>query len=709
MMTLSQDAGVVTLVWDTPGKKQNVFNGAALDALEAAITEAFATPGATGLIITSGKRDFVAGADLEMLQGMTAQAHDPAALQAGVGRLSKILRRLETGGIPVVAALNGTALGGGLELALACHRRIAADNPRLVLGLPEATLGLLPGAGGTQRLPRLIGVKPSLGPLLEGTRLSAQEARALGVVDEVVPPDQLLEAARAWLATKPPATQPWDRKGFAPPGGGPEVPDVANLFMVAAAAFQARTFGNYPAGKAILSCLYEGLRLDMEAALAVEVRYFVELVRDPVAGNMIRTMFVSLGEANKLARRPADVPKLELRRLGVLGAGLMGSGIAYEAARKGIEVTVLDVTPEKAEAARTYAARLQDKAVARGKTTAEQRDALLARIHPTTAYADLAGCDAVIEAVFEDRAIKAEVTRQADAVLGDGALFGSNTSTLPITGLAEASSRPERFVGLHFFSPVERMQLVEVIRARQTSDAALAHALDLVTALGKTPIVVSDSRGFYTSRVFGTYITEGIAMLTEGVLPALIENAGRRSGMPMPPLALADDVGLGLMHAVGVATRRDLGDAAPTNPSTPVLDKLVVELGRTGRRGGGGFYRYEGDKKALWTGLREAFPPAAAQPPVEELVDRMLVVQALEAARCMEAGVLLAVPDADVGAVLGWGFAPWTGGPLSYIDTIGAAAFVAKADALAARFGERFSPPAILREMGARGGRWYGG
>ncbi len=708
MMFVSADhEGIVTITWDTPEKKQNVFNAASMAALGAALAEASAVPGVIGIVFTSGKRDFIAGADLDMLQAMAAHQGDVRDLYASVGTLSGLLRKLETGGIPVVAAINGTALGGGLELALACHRRIAANDPRAVLGLPEATLGLLPGAGGTQRLPRLIGVAASAPLLMEGKRLSPAEAHKIGMVDELVPADQLIEAAKAWLRTRPSAVQPWDQKGFQVPGGSSEATDVANLFMVASAMYQAKTYGNYPAGKAILSCVYEGTRLQMDEALAVEIRYFVELILDPVARNMIRTMFVSLGEANKLVRRSTTAPRLALTRLGVLGAGLMGSGIAYTAAKKGIEVVIIDRSEEQAAQAVAYASRIEDRALEKGKTTAEKRAALLARIHPTTDYAQLASCECVIEAVFEDRAVKADVTAKAEAHLGVGALFGSNTSTLPITGLAKASVRPERFVGLHFFSPVEKMQLVEVIRAEKTSDDALAQALDVVVALGKTPIVVNDSRGFYTSRVFGTYVTEGISMLREGILPALIENAGRRSGMPMPPLALADDVGLSLMHAVGIATKKDLGDAAPENPSTPVLDKLVGELGRTGRRGPGGFYDHGEKSKSLWAGLAEHFPARADQPNVADLVDRLLVVQAVETARCMEAGIVEAVPDADVGAVLGWGFAPWTGGPLSMIDTLGAAAFVAKADALADRLGERFRPPALLRAMAAEGRTWY--
>jgi 3-hydroxyacyl-CoA dehydrogenase/enoyl-CoA hydratase/3-hydroxybutyryl-CoA epimerase len=707
IQVLADNDGVVTLLWDTPDKKQNVFNAEAMTALADALAKANAIEGAIGIVIASGKRDFVAGADITMLQGMASQADNVPALYEGVGTLSKLLRGMEKGKLPVAAAINGTALGGGFELALACHRRFAANNPRAVIGLPESGLGLLPGAGGTQRLPRLIGVQPSLPLLMEGKRLSPAEAKAAGLVDELVEPDALLETAKAWIRTKPAPQQPWDKKGFKFPGGSSEDAGVANMFMVAAALYQAKTFGNYPAGKAILSCVNEGSRLDMDSALEVEKRYFVGLIRDPVARNMIRTMFVSLGDANKLVRRPQGVEKLKVTKIGVLGAGLMGAGIAYAAAKAGIDVVILDTTEEKANGAVDYATKIEDKAIASKRGTEERKAALLARIHPGIDFEALRGCQCVIEAVYEDRAVKADVTRRAIAVVGGDAVFGSNTSTLPISGLAEASAHPDRFIGLHFFSPVEKMQLVEVITGRATTPATLAQALDVVTALGKTPIVVHDSRGFYTSRVFGTYITEGISMLREGIKPALIENAGKMSGMPMPPLALADDVGLGLMVAVGLATQRDLGMEAPINPSTPVLEVLVHKNQRTGRRGGGGFYDYDGKNKSLWAGLATEFPAAETQPDVAELIERFLIVQAVETARVMAAGIVDAPEDADVGAVLGWGFAPWTGGPLSYIETMGLEKFIAKADDLASRFGERFRPPTALREMSAAGKKYY--
>ena len=701
------DDGVVLLTMDMPGRSQNVWNQSSIDALTAAIDRLSADDDATGVIITSAKRDFLAGADLDSIKEMTAPGRTAAELAPRVGALNVQLRRLETCGKPVVVAINGTALGGGYELCLACHRRIIADNPRIQVGLPESGLGLLPGGGGTQRLPRIIGIRNSLSPLMEGKRYRPGKALKVGLVDEVVPADQLIDAARAWLATGPSATRPWDEKGYAVPGGGLEDPQINSMFMVSAALFTAKTHGNYPAGAAILSCVSEGLRLPIDQGLRVEERYFLKLLLDPVARNMVRTLFLSMQEANKLARRPEGPARRPPSRIGILGAGLMGAGIAYAAAKAKINAVVIDVSEEKANNARAYATAKEDKGISRKRSTPEKKAAILSRIHPTTDYSQLSDCDIVVEAVFEDRDVKAGVTRKADAALGDDAVFGSNTSTLPITGLAQASSRPGRFIGLHFFSPVERMPLVEVIRGRETTDETLAWALDFIQALGKTPIVVNDARGFYTSRVFGTYVTEGMVMLQEGIIPALIENAGKRSGMPMPPLALADQVGLTLMAQVGRQTRADLGDAAPANPSTPVLEKMVFELDRGGARGGRGFYAYSEGGKRLWAELGAHWPTAAEQPGAEALVERFLLVQALEAVRCIEQGVISDPGDMDVGAILGWGFAAWTGGPLSYIDTIGLAEVVARADALAAVHGARFAAPELLRSMAAEGRTFY--
>jgi len=544
--------------------------------------------------------------------------------------------------------------------------------------------------------------------MLEGKNLAPDKALAAGLVHAVVPADQLLDAAKAWLRNSPDPVQPWDKKGYKVPGGGMDGPTGRQVMMGGTAMFNAKTYANYPAGLAIMSCVHEGMLTSFDVGLQIENRYFVSLLVDPVSGNMVRTLFLSLQEANKLARRPAGIEPTKVRKLGVLGAGLMGAGVAFVSAKAGIDVVLLDRDQESAERGKAYTASRLDKEIEKRRATDGDKEALLARIHATTSYADLAGCDLIVEAVFEDRGIKAAVTKATEAVVGADCVFGSNTSTLPITGLAEASSRPEQFIGIHFFSPVERMPLVEIIRGQQTSDAALARTLDYVKQIGKTPIVVNDSRGFYTSRVFGTYVTEGIAMLAEGVAPALIENAGRMTGMPMPPLGLADEVGLGLMHQVGVQTKADLGDAYKPNPSTPVLEHLVVEQGRLGRKNGRGFYDYADDgSKRLWQGISERYPRQNPQPSVDELKKRFMYTQALEAARCMAEGVLLAPEDGDVGAILGWGFAAYTGGPLAMIDTIGAAAFVAECDRMAAAYGERFSPPQALRDMAASGGSYY--
>ncbi|MDP6933391.1 MAG: 3-hydroxyacyl-CoA dehydrogenase NAD-binding domain-containing protein [Myxococcota bacterium] len=703
------EAGVLTLTWDMPGRTTNVFNTGSLTAFSEAIEAAVSDDSVTGIVIASAKKTFIAGADLETLEQLAFGPRDVRELDGSVGVLSELLRRMETCGKPVVAAIGGTALGGGFELALACHHRIVADLPSIRVGLPEATLGLLPGAGGTQRVPRMVGVQASLPLLLEGKQLRPAKALKAGLVDQVVPAEQLLERARAWVRDNPGShTQPWDQRGFQVPGGGMESPTTLQTLMVANAMYAAKTYGNYPAGRAILSCVYEGLRTTLDAALLIEKRYFLELLLEPTAGAMIRTLFLSLGDANKLVRRPDGIDKRAPRRIGVLGAGLMGAGVAMVAAKAGISVVVLDLTREKAEAALDYARGKLDRAIARGRSTEEKKAAVLSRIQASGDHADLADCDLVIEAVFEDREIKAGATRATDAVLGSEAILASNTSTLPITGLAEASSRPENFIGLHFFSPVERMPLVEVIVGERTSDRTLAWSLDAVQALGKTPIVVNDSRGFYTSRVFGTYITEGNAMLLDGVSPALIENAGAMSGMPMPPLNLADEVGLGLMYQVGIQTRKDLGDAAPDNPSQGVMEVLVKEHDRTGKGSGRGFYDYGEDGKRLWSELQNLFPVAAEQPSVDDLVERFLYVQAIEAARCMDQGVLRATEDADVGAILGWGFAPYTGGPLSYIDRIGAETFVVRADELTELHGPRFEPPELLRRMASEGTSFYG-
>ena len=703
-ITIDTD-GIATLSWDQPGRAQNVLNGETCAAFFTAIDKVVADANVKGILITSAKPDFIAGGDLEWLQA----SDDAATLFDRTCELHRALRKLETCGKPVAAALPGSTLGGGLEIALACHYRVAADNARARFGLPEVTLGLLPGGGGTQRLPRLIGVQKALPMLLEGKRIKAAEALKLGIVDAVVNAGEVVDAARAWLlgGGQNHVQQPWDIKGYKVPGGGISSPAVQQIFTAANAMLRQKTYGNYPAAASILSCVYEGLITDLDTGLKTEARYFVQAVLSPEARAMIRTLFFSLNAANKLAARPTDVPVRRYAKVGVLGAGMMGAGIAYVTAKAGLPVVLLDSTQEAAERGKDYSRKLVEKQVQRGRLHAEQAEALLARIKPTTRYTDLDGAELVIEAVFEQRDIKADVTRQAEAVLSPDAIFASNTSTLPITGLAEASSRPGNFIGLHFFSPVDKMPLVEVIVARQTTQATLAQALDYVKAIGMTPIVVNDSRGFYTSRVFSTYVLEGLAMLAEGVAPALIENAGVQAGMPVGPLALIDEVSSELIHKVNQQTRADLGVAYIERPGEAVAERMVA-LGRIGRKAGQGFYDYpEGGKKALWPGLATEYPKAATQPNVQTLVDRLVTVQAVETARCLDERVVTDPRDADVGALLGWGFPAFRGGPVSHIHRVGVGAFVALCDQLAYEHGRRFTPPALLRDMAARQAVFY--
>lgn len=700
------DDGIATLSWNLPARSQNVLNGESCEAFFAAAARALQDAAVKGMLVTSAKPDFIAGGDLEWLQ-----ASDSAeTLFARTCELHRALRALETGGKPVAIAMPGSALGGGLEIALAGHYRVAADNPKARFGLPEVTLGLLPGGGGTQRLPRLVGVQASLPLLLEGKRLKAADALAAGILHAVVPAGEEIAAARAWLldASRRTATQPWDAKGFRIPGGALTHPSVQQVFMAANALARQKTYGNYPAVANILSCVYEGLLTDLDTGLKTEARYFVKAVLSPEAKAMIRTLFFGMNEANKLAARPAGVPTQRYRKVGVLGAGMMGAGIAYVSAKAGLDVVLIDTGEEAAARGKDYSRKLVDKQVQRGRLAREKADALLAKIVPTTDFARLDGAQLVIEAVFEDRAIKADVTRRSEAVLAPDALFASNTSTLPITGLAQASARPVNFIGLHFFSPVDKMPLVEVIVGRDTSEATLARALDYVKTIGMTPIVVNDSRGFYTSRVFSTYVLEGLAMLAEGVAPALIENAGLLAGMPVGPLALTDEVSSELIHKITRQTRADLGDAYVARPGEDVAARMV-ELGRLGRKAGLGYYDYpaSGGKKALWPGLAQEFPLAAEQPDVAALIERLVTVQAVETARCLEERVLTTARDADVGAILGWGFPAFRGGPASYIHGVGVDAFVATCDRLAARHGARFAAPALLREMAAQGRSFY--
>jgi len=696
--------GLVTI--DMPGRAMNVLNPTLIEPFAGLVQQLETDEQLKGLVITSGKPTFIVGADIDQLTQITT-ADEAFKLCED---LKGLLRRMEKSGKPVVAAINGTALGGGLELALACHARIVLDDPKAKLGLPEVKLGLLPGGGGTQRVPRLIGIQKAMDLITQGKELSPAKAREMGLVTDLAANrDELLAKARAWCAANPKPAAPWDTKGFRIPGGDSKSPAVVQVLAIAPSMANAKAHGNYPALTHIMSCLFEGCLLDFDAASQVESRYFAACVVSQTSKNMINTLWHQLNAIKKGQSRPKGFAEGQVRRVGILGAGMMGAGIAYVSAKVGIDVVLLDTTIENAEKGKAYSQGLLDKAVARGRSTPDKRDALLARIRPTTSYADLEGCDLVIEAVFEDRQIKAECTRQAEAVIPATAVYASNTSTLPITGLAKASVRPTQFIGLHFFSPVDKMPLVEIIVGQDTSDETLARGFDYVLQIGKTPIVVNDKRGFYTSRVFTTYIMEGMAMLGEGIHPRSIEVAGLKAGMPMPPLALQDEVSLSLSLHIAEQTRRDLeaeGITLPVHPGFAVVQKVGGELGRIGKKASQGFYDYTGKDKSLWPGLLEVYPPKPVQPSQQELVDRLLFAQANEAARCFEENVVRSVADTNIGSIFGWGFAPHQGGALQFINAMGAQRFVERARELAAAYGPRFAPAAIVVRMAQEGGRF---
>ncbi len=699
--------GVATLVLDNADAPMNVISLDFVGEMEEAITGLTTDENVQGVILTSAKSAFMAGADLKFLVSaydrLTKREHFEFSQ-----KVSGMLRAIERSGKPWVAIIDGLALGGGLELALACHRRIAVDRPGTAVGLPEVNVGLLPGAGGTQRLLRIAGVKAALDLLLSGRQLDTKEAQALKVIDEIVSADEALSSAKSWLATNPDPVKPWDVKGAqAPQKLGILVPADAADYSMAAALVAKRAGYNQPAASAILSTVYEGAQLPFDKALSVESKYFAQLLGSPVARNIIRTSFLSRKAAEKGARRPAGVPKSKIGKVGVLGAGMMGAGIAFVSAQAGIEVILLDRDVPTAEKGRQYSAKVMQKLIVSGKMTEGDAEAILARITATDDFATLAACDLIVEAVFEDLAIKAATTEKAEAVMPENAVFGSNTSTLPISELAKASKRPDQFIGIHFFSPVDRMSLVEVIMGHQTSAETLAKALDFVAQLGKTPIVVNDSRGFYTSRVFQTMIHEGAAMLGEGVPPAVIENAAKAVGMPVGPLVLLDELSFDLPLAIVDQAIEQEGSKYLVPAGVQTLRRMRDEVGRGGRKAGGGFYDYlEDGKKQLWKGLVEHFPEKDDWN-IDDLKARFLYTQAIETVRCLEEGVLETKEDADLGSVYGWGFPLWTGGTISYIDTVGTRAFEREADRLAQLHGPRFSPPKLLRDMASNREQFY--
>ncbi|WP_328321036.1 3-hydroxyacyl-CoA dehydrogenase NAD-binding domain-containing protein [Streptomyces sp. NBC_00388] len=696
--------GVVTLVLDDPDQSANTMNQAFKESIAAVADRAEAEKDSIrGIIYTSAKKTFFAGGDLkDMIQVGPGQAQQ--AFDTGTA-IKNSLRRIETLGKPVVAAINGSALGGGYEIALASHHRVALDAPGSRIGLPEVTLGLLPAGGGVTRTVRLMGIADALlKVLLQGNRYNPRRALENGLVHEVAgSAGEMLAQAHAFIDAHPESQQPWDVKGYRIPGGTPAHPKfAANLPAFPANLKKQLQGAPYPAPRNILAAAVEGSQVDFETALTIEARYFTELVTGQTAKNMIQAFFFDLQAVNSGANRPQGIEPRQVRKVAVLGAGMMGAGIAYSCARAGIDVVLKDVSAEAAQKGKAYSEKLLAKALSRGRTTEAQRDELLARITPTGDPADLAGCDAVIEAVFEDVGLKHKVFQEIEGVIEPGALLCSNTSTLPITLLSEGVERQSDFIGLHFFSPVDKMPLVEIIKGERTGDEALARAFDLVRRINKTPIVVNDSRGFFTSRVIGQFINEGVAMIGEGVEPASVEQAAAQAGYPAKVLSLMDELTLTLPRKIRNEAKRATEEAGGTwagHPSDAVIDRMVDEFGRTGRSGGAGFYAYEdGKRTGLWPGLREHFTKPGADIPFTDMKERMLFSEALDSVRCLEEGVLTSVADANIGSILGIGFPGWTGGVLQYINGYegGLPGFVARARELAEKYGERFAPPALL-------------
>ncbi|WP_278875164.1 3-hydroxyacyl-CoA dehydrogenase NAD-binding domain-containing protein [Paracoccus yeei] len=714
--TMQKDAdGVAIITWDVPGKSMNVLSLDGAAELDALIDKALADDAVKGIVITSGKKDFAAGMDLNVIAAM--KDGGAQAVFDGIMGLHHALRKIElagmdpktkTGGKPIASALPGTALGIGLELPLATHRIFAAENPKAKIGLPEIMVGIFPGGGGTTRLVRKLGAMGAAPFLLEGKLSDPARAKAAGLIDEVAADP--VAAARAWVLQAGDAdlVKPWDAKGYKMPGGEPYHPAGFMTFLGASAMVHGKTLGVYPAAKALLSAVYEGAMVPFDTALKIEARWFTNVLMNPSSTAMIRSLFINKEALEKGANRP-EAPDQRVRKLGILGAGMMGAGIAYVSAMAGIEVVLIDAAQDAADRGKAHSAGLLDKAISRRKATEEKKAEVLARITATTDYAALAGCDLVVEAVFEDPKVKAEVTARAEAAIPADAIFATNTSTLPISDLARASSRPDQFVGIHFFSPVDKMALVEIIKGKRTGPRAVAKALDFVRQIRKTPIVVNDARFFYANRCIIPYINEGIRMVAEGVSPTLVENAAKLMGMPLGPLQLVDETSIDLGVKIAKATRAALGDAYPDDAVDAVIFRLA-DQGRLGRKAKAGFYDYdEGAKRqGLWPGLATEWPEADQQPDLTELQHRLMFAQSLEAVRALQDGVLEDIREGDVGAILGWGFAPWTGGPFGWLDMLGAARAVEIAEGLARKFGPRFAAPQLLKDMAAKGESFYG-
>ncbi len=696
--------GIVILTLDSPNQSANTMNADFQKALTETAEKFKADTGVTGIIFRSAKKTFFAGGDLDDL--IQARPEDAKEFFDVVQLMKKELRYIETLGVPVVAALNGTALGGGWEIALGCHARIALNDPKSKFGLPEVTLGLLPGGGGIVRMVRLLGLQNAFPFLMEGKQFGVDKAKSLGLIQDTAETlDELMEKSIAWVKAHPKSQQPFDVKGYKIPGGDPKTPAVAQVLAIAPAMLRDKTKGCYPAPEAIMAAAVEGAQVDVDTALTIESRYFTYLATGQVAKNMIGTFWHGLNAIKAGASRPKDVAKWQATKVGILGAGMMGAGIAYSTATKGIAVVLKDISIENAEKGKAYSQKLLDKKVSQGRMTAEKRDQVLSLITATANAEDLKGCDLIIEAVFENQELKAKVTQEAEAFLADGGVMASNTSTLPITGLAKASKDDKNFIGLHFFSPVDKMPLVEIIKGVNTSAETLAKSYDYVQQIGKTPIVVNDSRGFFTSRVFGTFVNEGLRLLAEGVHPARIEMAALKAGMPVGPLAIQDEVALTLSEHVTNETRKALqaeGKDLPHSPAEDVLKTMIHEFDRKGKAAGAGFYDYpEGGKKHLWDGLSHWKKDVDISE--QEMIDRFLFVQSLDTLRCYEENVLESVVDANIGSIFGIGFAPWTGGAIQFLNQYGLEKALVRANMLEAKYGERFKAPQKLKDSVSRG------
>ncbi|MGK7651826.1 3-hydroxyacyl-CoA dehydrogenase NAD-binding domain-containing protein [Roseovarius sp. B08] len=710
--------GVAIITWDTAGKSMNVMNMEGWPLLESLVDDALADDAVKGIVITSGKEgSFAGGMDLNVIAKMKEMAGDNPAqgLMDGLMNMHSILRKIERGGMddknkggkPIAAALPGTALGIGLEIPLACHRIFAADNPKAKIGLPEIMVGIFPGAGGTTRLVRKLGAMGASPLLLEGKLNDPKKAKSAGVVDEVVPADELIAKAKEWVLSEPSFVKPWDEKGYKMPGGAPYHPAGFMTFVGASAMVNGKTQGAFPAAKALLSAVYEGALVPFDTALKIEARWFTNVLMNPSSSAMIRSLFINKEALEKGANRP-DVPDQKVKKVGVMGAGMMGAGIALVSAMAGMEVVLIDQKQEAADKGKAYTADYMDKGIKRGKATEDKKAATLDLITATTDYDALKGADLIIEAVFEDPGVKAEVTKEVLKVVGDDCIFATNTSTLPITELAKASDSPEQFIGIHFFSPVEKMMLVEIIKGAETGPRAVAKALDYVRQIRKTPIVVNDARFFYCNRCIIPYINEGIRMVAEGVTPALIDNAARQLGFPVGPLQLVDETSIDLGAKIARATKAAMGDDYPDGAVDEVIFWMEGE-DRLGRKSNAGFFDYDekGKRQGYWSGLEEKYPHAEDQPDLIEVQHRLMFAQVLEAVRALEEGVLEDIREGDVGAILAWGFAPWSGGPFSWLDIIGTPYAAERCDELTSKFGERFTTPDLLREMAGKNQSFY--